>query len=83
MALAFMHLYNIFNFQLLLSFTKTYDIETQDRNGKWYQHLLSLFAMFTRAIPKGTFGLCLYVYRLSNVHALCFACFVFVRDLNV
>ena len=44
-------------------------IETPDRNGQLYQHLLTLVChCFTRAIPKGlTFGLCLYVLRLCNM----------------
>ena len=51
-------------------------IEMQDRNDQWYQHLLTLFAIFyvLRAIPKGlTFGLCLYVY----VYVMCMFCIVF------
>ena len=41
-----------------LSFLKS-GLETPDRNGQWYQHLLTLYMPFlTRAIPKGvTFGL--------------------------
>ena len=47
-------------------------IETPDRNSQWYQHLLTLFAIFTRAIPKGlTFGLCLYVFMRFVPCAIC------------
>ena len=49
-------------------------IETPDRNGQWYQHLLTLFAIFMRAIPKGLpFGLCLYLLRLN---VMCMFCIV-------
>ena len=44
-------------------------IETPDRKDqRWYQHLLTLFALFfMRAIPKRqTFGLCLYVLCLCS-----------------
>ena len=70
--LAFMHLYSIFNLRLKLffCFLLKSGSETPDRNGQWYQHLLTLFAIFSRAIPKElTFGLCL--------------CFTFVYDVPV
>ena len=46
-----------------------------DRNGSWYQHHLTLFAIFYESDTEGTipFGLCLYVLRLCNVHV----CIVF------
>ena len=79
LVLAFMYLYSIFNLQLILSirfffFFKS-GIETPDRNGQWYQHLLNLFAIFfTRAIPKGiTFGICF----LCLYHVICMFCIVF------
>ena len=74
----------IFNLQLfwfILKINKKSGIETPDRNGQWYQHLLYYLPFFTRAIPKGlTFGLDLYVLRLCNAHVL--YCIQHVRDLT-
>ena len=61
------NLYSIFILRLFLSIlfdlkkSGIVSIETPDRNSQWYQHLLTLFAIFfTRAIPKGlTLGFCL------------------------
>ena len=48
--LAFMHLYSIFNLRLFLSILVYNDVffylvltQTPDRNGQWYQHLLTVF----------------------------------------
>ena len=77
MALAFMHLYGIFNLIVFVhSFLLflTFGIETADRNGQWYQHISELylpFLFFMKAIPKRlTFGLCLYLLCLYHVHVL-------------
>ena len=88
-SLAFMYLYSIFNCNCVCPFLSIFvlsGIETPDRNGQWYQHLITqLFAFvfcFTRAIPKGlTFGLCLYVLRVCNVHVL--YSIQLVRDLKL
>ena len=80
LALAFMHVYSMFNLRLFLSILLVYifknksGIERPDRNGQWYQHVLTLFAFFfffKRAVQKRqTVGLCFHVLRLCNVHAL-------------
>ena len=58
LVLAFMHLYGIFNLQLFLSiffinFQKT-GIETPEQNVQWYQHLLTLLAIFSESNAEGT-----------------------------
>ena len=75
LVLAFMHLDSILNLRLLLfSFNKPKNLvlkpQIETVNGT-SQHLKALFAIFTGAIPKRlTFGLCLYVLHLHNVHVL-------------
>ena len=83
LVLAFMQLYRCF---FALAFAHSFlfcvqsGIEMPDRNGQWYQHPLTLFAIFTRAIPKGLpFGLCLDVLHLRNVHVL--YCIQFVCEI--
>ena len=48
--LAFTHFYSILNLRLFLSTLfynlKQFSIKTSDRNGEWYLHLLTLFAIF-------------------------------------
>ena len=48
-------------------------IEMPDWNGQWYQHLLTLFAIFYKSSTEGTdFQIMFkYVLLLSNVYVLC------------
>ena len=71
--LAFMDLYSIFNLQLFLfilfyHFFKS-GIETPDRNGQWYQYLLTLFAIFYESNTEGSNFQIMFIYvlRLYNV----------------
>ena len=78
--LAFMHLYSILNLQLFLSipfsnFLK-YGIETPDRNGQWYEHFLTLFAIFYKSSTERTMDYVCMFY----VYVMCMFC---VRDFNV
>ena len=57
LVLTFIHLYSVFNLRLFLSILKKKkcDIEMPDWNGQWYQHLLTLFAIFFyESNAKGT-----------------------------
>ena len=57
-------------------------LKRQSRNGQWYQHLLTLFAIFHKSNTEGAnFGLCLYVLRWCNVHVL--YCIQLVPELNL
>ena len=50
----------LYSFFIPFIIEKKFGTEMPDQNGQWYQHLLTLFAFFTRAVLKGlTFGLCL------------------------
>ena len=86
LVLAFMPSYSIFNLQLFLSILLNnffnlvlkHQIETINGTSISYLYL----PCFTRAIPKRrTFGLCLCVLSLYNVHVL--YCIQLVWDLNV
>ena len=74
LVLAFMHLYSIFNCVLSIHFSFFFKsgIETPDRNGQWYQHLLTLFAIFYKSSTEGTNFqiMCVRFLRLCNVHVL-------------
>ena len=51
-----------------------------DRNSQWYQHLLTLFAIFYESNTEGTnsFGLCWYVLpAFVKYVGLCRFCIVF------
>ena len=64
--------YSFFFFYL-----KKSDIETPDRKGQWYQHLLTFFVIFYESNTQGTNFrmICLYVLRVYNVHSLyCIPC---------
>ena len=86
LVLAFMHLYSTFNLRLFLSIFVFYflksGIETPDRKGQWFQHLLTLFAFFfnesnTKETNLLTFGLC-----FNFVKCACFVLFsTFSKDL--
>ena len=58
LVLAFMHLYSIFNLHLFLSIlfynVLKSGIETPERNGQWYQRLLTLFAIVYESNSEGT-----------------------------
>ena len=82
LALAFMLLYTVFiicdcycPFFTFFIFVKA-GIETPDRNGQWYQLLLTLFAIFYESNTEGTnfriMFVCNNVSGLYNVHALCY-----------
>ena len=71
LVLSFMHLCSVFNLQLFLFILfyifKKSGIETPDRNGQWYQHLLILFAILYESNTEGT------NFRIM------FICFTFVK----
>ena len=74
--LAFMQLYSIFNLRffwriLFCYINKTYGIETPDRNGEWYQHLLILFAIYYESNTKGA------RFRIMLI------CFTFEKNMRV
>jgi hypothetical protein len=59
LVLAFTHLYIIFNLRL-------------DQNGQWYQHLLTLFAIFYECNTEGTnFQILFYVCKMCIAFNFC------------
>ena len=82
----------IYNLQLFLSilfyvFVHLVGIEAPYRKGQWYQHLLTLFAIFDESNTKGTNFqiMCMfYVYiNICNVHVLYCIVFNLCEILNL
>ena len=64
------HLHSIFNLWLLLSFYFCKSgIKMQDRKGQWYQHLLTLFAIFDESNTEGT-----TFWSMFDVYVMCMFC---------
>ena len=57
LVLAFLHLYSIFILRLFVSIFYQHffsGFETSDRNGEWYQHLLTIYVLFYESNTEGT-----------------------------